>query len=158
MHRRLLSALALVSLLIIAGCLGTAVGTEDYPELDPTFTDNGTQVPQPNERAPVHRVLPVAPDSITVENVGPFVADYEETRLHNELVRDHSNLVSLGTSCTVSAVEPADESITVTVECGHWYEFAEGDQEGIADGAPYEITYTVSDDGRIDHGDREHVY
>ena len=158
MYRRILAVLALVSLLLVAGCLSAATATEGNPEPDLTNTDDATQVPQPNEREPVPRDLPAAPDTITAETVGPFVSSYEEIRMHNELVGAHSDLVSLGTSCTVESVGPANGSYTVTVECGHWYEFADGDRRGIADGAPYTITYTVSEDGRVSHGEREPVF
>ena len=62
------------------------------------------------------------------------------------------------TSCSVDSVDSADGSYTVTVECGHWYEFADGEKRGIADGAPYAIVYTVNEDGRISHEDREPVF
>ena len=158
MYRRRIAVLALLGLLLGAGCLGAATPTEGNPEPDPLNTDGATQVPQPNEREPVILDLPAAPDVITAETVGPFVADYEELRMHNELVNTNSNLVSVGTDCTADAVESADTSYTVTVECGHWYEFAEGETRGIADGAPYAIVYTVSEDGDVSHGESEPVF
>ena len=158
MYRRLLSALTLVSLLLAAGCLTATIAPEGVPEPDTTNTDVATQVPQPNEHNPVPRDLPAAPDTITAETVATFVATYEEVRMHNELVGTHSNLVSIGTSCTADSVEPADGAYTVTVECGHWYEFADGDNRGIADGAPYAVIYSVSDDGHLSPGEREPIF
>ena len=158
MYRRTPSVLALALVLLLAGCMGATVATEGNPEPHTTDPGDATRVSQPNERSPVPRDLPDAPDTITAENVGAFVAAHEEVRMHNGLVRENSNLVSLGTSCEVDSVESVGRSYAVTVECGHWYEFADGDRRGIADGAPYTVDYTVGAEGAVSHGEREPVF
>ena len=89
--------------------------------------------------------------------MGEFVAAYEGTRMHNELVSKHPDVVRVGTRCRVETVEGIDGSLAVTVACGHWYEFERGDPVGIADGAPYSVTHVVGDGGVERTGEREWI-
>lgn len=154
MTRRRLAALSLLGLLLVAGCVdaglldGTAPSGTQHPP------GNATEVPTPNAANPVVLDLPDAPDSITTDTVGPFVTASEEVRMHNEIVSETQGVVRLGVDCDVETNEATADGFTVTVQCGHWYEFDNSDGRGIADGAPYQVTYVVGEDGSVAYGER----
>lgn len=157
MNRRLFAALSLLGLLLVAGCVDSGVLGGTVPNSDDGTPGNATKVPTPDEREPVVREVPAVPESRTTETVGQFIEEYEEVRMHNELVSEVEDIVRLGINCNVDSVATEEDVYTVTVDCGHWYEFDNSDGRGIADGAPYRIEYVVRADGSVEYGERKWV-
>lgn len=161
MTRRRAVVLSLAGLAFAPGCLGaTGLGPGSGDGGEPDGGDgNATQVAQPNPSDPVPLPEPEMPDDPTEAAAGEYAAAYEEVRMHNELLADvEATITELGVSCEAVEVEADGDGHLVTVECGHWYEFESGTSVGIADGAPYRMTYLVSDGGIEQRGEREYVY
>lgn len=134
-HRRSI-AIALLVLVVTTGCLGTV-----SMDTGPGNADTGT------DSEPPTRDLPEPPAELTAETAASFAATYEEVHKHNDIIQTQAGVVDLGTKCGVDDVEGTNGQYRVTLDCGHWWEFQQGDNRGIADGAPYEVTYVVGADG-----------
>ena len=144
MIRRSIALSLLVGVLLLAGCAGAAT---QGPIVE-GGTDGAVEFPRTNERDPTPEDYPPAPEALSAETAGEYATAYEEVRMHNELLGTvEASITDLGTSCSATAVDSDGAGYRVTVECGHWYEFESGTSRGIADGAPYETTYLVSDGG-----------
>ncbi|WP_380676295.1 hypothetical protein [Salinigranum sp. GCM10025319] len=122
-------AVAVVGVVLLAGCLGgltgDAVGPREYPDRPPTLNE---------------------------ETAAAYVADYEEVYRHNTIVEDPGEGVERIREVVVGAgpvsVSERDDGYEVVVSVGFYYTFGDdgsGQPTGIADGRPYEATYFVNE-------------
>ncbi len=82
-----------------------------------------------------------------MENVGRYVARYEEVRQHNALHNQSDwRLVEVNTYCSPSRVENEENGFVVSVRCG--WNAVDVDVSGnvtVVDGAGYTTTYFVNE-------------
>lgn len=107
---------------------------------------------------PTPKQLPSGPENLSTKTVSAYVTEYEEVRHNNKVLSDtEETITDLETSCSVVTVDSDQDVYVVTVECNHSYQFISGSSKGIADGAPYQITYRVWDDRIEQIGNRRWV-
>lgn len=130
-HRSAALTLALASLVVLAGCTIPV----------------GSQVGSPTGGTPTVAPFPTFPQSLSEENVGSYVAEFEESYRHNFILSSADGVTSISVGCSAESVTATEDGYEVTVECGFSWMFEHDGSVGVADGRPYEATYRVSSGG-----------
>lgn len=90
------------------------------------------------------REYPDRPPELTEETVGPYVAEYEEVYRYNAIVREEAERIQeIVVGAGVVSITPRDGGY----EVGFYWTFGDDGSDqptGIADGQPYEATYSVN--------------
>lgn len=155
--------------IVLAGCLGTTgLGGEpgDLGVGGSESGDTGGDDPATSGlaggvgnvgggSAPGPEAYPEPPATLTAGSVGAYVAAYEEVYREVYILQHATvDVTEVGVDCTPVSVSAVGDDFRVVVECGSWYEFEDGDHQGIADGAGYTAVYVVGPE-RIERLDGE---
>ncbi len=90
------------------------------------------------------RASPDRPSELTEETVGPYVAEYEEVYRHNVIVKEEGERIQeIVVGAGAVSTTPRDDGYEVGF---YWTVDGDGSGQptGIADGRPYEATYSVN--------------